>query len=140
MAKTVTVDEVAQHNSEKDCWVIIKGKAYDVTKYLDDHPGGVEIITDLAGMDSSEDFDDVGHSEDAYKMLDDYYVGDVAGSTVEVSPARQPATSQPVKSQPVKSSTPQATPKPKSEDNTSTLLIGAAAVAVLAFFFLRKKK
>ena len=33
-----TKAEVASHNSDKSCWVIIANKVYDVTKFLDDHP------------------------------------------------------------------------------------------------------
>lgn len=32
--------DVAAHNSEGDLWMIIKGKVYDVTNYLAEHPGG----------------------------------------------------------------------------------------------------
>ena len=41
--KQYSLADVAQHNTEKDCWMTINGKIYDVTKYIDSHPGG-EII------------------------------------------------------------------------------------------------
>lgn len=46
---------IAKHNSNDDCWIILGNdknggpKVYDVTKYLDDHPGGREVIMDHAG-------------------------------------------------------------------------------------------
>lgn len=40
--------EIAKHNSEKSCWVIIHKKAYDVTEFLSNHPGGSEIILKFA--------------------------------------------------------------------------------------------
>ena len=50
-----TEEEVAKHAAEDDCWITVHGKVYDVTKFLDDHPGGPEIITDLAGKDASDE-------------------------------------------------------------------------------------
>lgn len=32
-------EEVAKHNWKESCWVIIHGKAYDVTEFLPEHPG-----------------------------------------------------------------------------------------------------
>lgn len=32
---------VKRHNSEEDCWIIVRGKVYDVTYYLNTHPGGI---------------------------------------------------------------------------------------------------
>ena len=49
---------------------------YDVTKYLDDHPGGAEVMLDVAGQDADEFFEDIGHSNDARKELTKYYIGE----------------------------------------------------------------
>ena len=77
--KTFTEEEVAKHNEDKDCWIILgepgQKKVYDVTKFLDDHPGGPEIILDLAGHDGNDEFEDIGHSKDAKAMLDKFYIG-----------------------------------------------------------------
>lgn len=67
--------QVKSHNSSKDCWIIIDGKVYNVTKYLDDHPGGAEIILELAGGDATREFTDIGHSNTAKNILESYEIG-----------------------------------------------------------------
>uniref|UniRef100_A0A1I7URG0 Cytochrome b5 heme-binding domain-containing protein n=1 Tax=Caenorhabditis tropicalis TaxID=1561998 RepID=A0A1I7URG0_9PELO len=74
----ITLEEVAKHNledEEQTCWIIISGKVYDVTSFLQEHPGGEEVITQLAGMDSTQEFLDVGHSKDAVEMANEYLIG-----------------------------------------------------------------
>jgi len=38
--KQFTLKEIATHNNKKDCWLVINDVVYDVTNYLDEHPGG----------------------------------------------------------------------------------------------------
>ena len=46
-----------------------------MTKYLDEHPGGAEVLLDAAGMDATDQFEDIGHSGDARKELAKYVIG-----------------------------------------------------------------
>jgi L-lactate dehydrogenase (cytochrome) len=41
--------KVALHNSRRSCWIIIHGRVYDVTDFLDEHPGGASTILKFAG-------------------------------------------------------------------------------------------
>ncbi|CAP27099.1 Protein CBG06866 [Caenorhabditis briggsae] len=90
--RIITAEEVAQHSDEDSCWIILHGKVYDVTKFLEEHPGGAEVITQLAGLDSTTEFDDVGHSKDAMEMAKEYLIGQLPESEIpEVQPAAAPA-------------------------------------------------
>ncbi|XDC61827.1 hypothetical protein R6Z07M_013009 [Ovis aries] len=71
------LEEVAKRNSSKDIWLVIHGRVYDVSRFLDEHPGGEEVLMEQAGGDATESFEDVGHSSDAREMLKQYYIGDV---------------------------------------------------------------
>ncbi|KAF5736649.1 cytochrome b5 [Tripterygium wilfordii] len=93
-AKVFTLAQVSEHNDSKDCWLIIDGKVYDVTKFLDDHPGGDEVLLSATGKDATDDFEDVGHSTSAREMMDQFFVGDVDVSTIPkkttYAPPKQP--------------------------------------------------
>ncbi|KAJ3120260.1 hypothetical protein HK098_004758 [Nowakowskiella sp. JEL0407] len=51
-----TLADVAKHNTENDCWVVVNGQVLDVTNFLPDHPGGKKSIMLFAGKDASEEF------------------------------------------------------------------------------------
>ncbi|KAJ8125210.1 hypothetical protein O1611_g8429 [Lasiodiplodia mahajangana] len=70
-----TAKEVAAHKTATDVWMTIHGEVYNVTEYLRDHPGGAELLVDVAGKDASEEFDNAGHSEDASEIMAAYRVG-----------------------------------------------------------------
>ncbi|RKP19059.1 cytochrome b5, partial [Rozella allomycis CSF55] len=61
-------------------WVIYKDRVYDVTKFLDDHPGGSDIIKQYAGEDISELIQEESihvHSKAALEILETLYIGNV---------------------------------------------------------------
>ncbi|RKP00031.1 hypothetical protein CXG81DRAFT_13714, partial [Caulochytrium protostelioides] len=78
--------QVKEHASPDDLWIIVHGKVYDVTAFVNDHPGGEEVLFDQAGMDATEAFDEVGHSQDAHELLERYLIG-VVGTTVRSTPS-----------------------------------------------------
>lgn len=77
---TYTAAEVAERNFKggKDCWLIYKNNVYDVTHYVDDHPGGPDLVTDWAGKDCTKAFHDAGHSAEALKDFKKYKIGTLA--------------------------------------------------------------
>ena len=37
---TLSFHDLKQHNNDRDCWIAVHSKIYDITNYLDAHPGG----------------------------------------------------------------------------------------------------
>lgn len=54
---TIEGAELAKHNSRQSCWLVIHGEIWDATDFLDQHPGGANLILKLAGKDASEEYD-----------------------------------------------------------------------------------
>lgn len=75
--KYYTLEEIKAHNMSKDVWLIIHDKVYNITSFLEEHPGGEEVLVEQAGADATESFEDVGHSTDAREMLIQYYIGEL---------------------------------------------------------------
>ncbi|KAJ5349041.1 hypothetical protein MYU51_011831 [Penicillium brevicompactum] len=75
--KDLTFQEIAKHNTKKDLYLIVHDKVYDCTSFVDEHPGGEEVLLDVGGQDSTEAFEDVGHSDEAREILDGMLVGNV---------------------------------------------------------------
>lgn len=70
-----SIEDVRKHNTKEDCWVIVDGKVYDVTSWIERHPGGELLILDVAGMDITDAFL-VNHlSWVREKLLPHYQVG-----------------------------------------------------------------
>ncbi|ORY64967.1 putative cytochrome b5 protein [Pseudomassariella vexata] len=57
MSKTYTTKDVAEHKTDAaGIWIIIDNGVYDVTKFIDEHPGGPKILKRMAGKDSTKQF------------------------------------------------------------------------------------
>ena len=48
-----TLEDVKKHNKRHDCWTVWKGKIFDITSYIDKHPGG-KVILKGAGKDCTK--------------------------------------------------------------------------------------
>ena len=77
-----SAEEVQQHNTEKDAWVIHRGKVYDVSEFLERHPGGKDILLAYAGQDvttlmTQEELH--RHTTFAYGWLGKYLIGRLKG-------------------------------------------------------------
>mmetsp|Transcript_125188 Transcript_125188/g.359538 ORF Transcript_125188/g.359538 Transcript_125188/m.359538 type:complete len:97 (-) Transcript_125188:252-542(-) len=55
--RALTAEEVAKHSTEADCWIIVGDEVYDVTAFLQDHPGGKRPILQYAGKNATAEFD-----------------------------------------------------------------------------------
>ncbi|KAF9412115.1 hypothetical protein HW555_009291 [Spodoptera exigua] len=77
--KRYTFAEVSSRDGSngQPLWIVYKDSVYDLTKYIDEHPGGTDTILEDAGKDASRSFDDVGHSSDARQILVKYKIGEI---------------------------------------------------------------
>jgi L-lactate dehydrogenase (cytochrome) len=83
-SKQLSGEDVAKHDSRSSCWVIIHGRAYDVTEFLPEHPGGPKIILKYAGKDATEEFEPIHPPDTLDKYLDkSKHMGEVDMSTVK---------------------------------------------------------
>ncbi|CAG8453848.1 12051_t:CDS:1 [Acaulospora morrowiae] len=81
--RLISAQEVSKHNKREDCWVIIHGKVYDLTKFLPEHPGGERIILKQAGKDGTAAFDQI-HPLDIIKQYlpPEAFLGEIDPATV----------------------------------------------------------
>lgn len=80
MTKQFTRRQVEKKDEKDTMLFILHDKVYNVHSFLNEHPGGEEILLDHKGTDASENFDDVGHSNDAMELMKKYQVGEVVES------------------------------------------------------------
>ncbi|RAH58938.1 oxidoreductase [Aspergillus piperis CBS 112811] len=84
----LTRAEVSQHRSKDRCLVIIKGNVYDLSSYLDSHPGGSSIILKYGGRDATEAFEPIHPNNVIEKHLSrEAHLGPVADSDMNTTPA-----------------------------------------------------
>jgi cytochrome b involved in lipid metabolism len=78
--KSFSMSEVALHNKESDCWIVVNGEVIDATPFLNKHPGGKQVLLLWSGKDASTEFN-MFHKKDAIKK----YAPEIILGTLEPS-------------------------------------------------------
>ncbi len=64
--------EVINHTNEESCWILVGRNIYDVTEFLNIHPGSKEAILKYAGQNAKESYN--YHSKKAKKYGRNYFI------------------------------------------------------------------
>jgi len=76
--KTYSFEEVQTHNSKQSCWSAIRGKVYDLTSWISNHPGGEKAILSICGKDGTEAFvNEHGGKDKPEKALSQFEIGEL---------------------------------------------------------------
>jgi cytochrome-b5 reductase len=102
---------------------------YDITNYVRDHPGGADVLVDVAGTDATAAYEDVGHSEDASEILETYLVGTVKDAHEFV----QPKVVRVIKQSPSDAATPRSSSSTVKTATTITAALAAGALVYISF-------
>lgn len=98
---TLSMSELAKHNSKTDCWLLINNNIYNVSSYMDMHPGAASTIIPSCGKEATHAFDTKKqgqpHSSYADSLLKDYLVGSldstITGKSINSQNIPLPSTS-----------------------------------------------
>jgi len=91
MLRIFTTEDLMLQRKQGQCWIVRRGRVYDLTQFVDDHPGGEDLITQFAGMDIGDAMEKESehiHSESAYAMLEEFLVGKLGTDAMTVSEGR----------------------------------------------------
>ncbi|XP_055706655.1 cytochrome b5 reductase 4 isoform X2 [Phlebotomus papatasi] len=67
--------ELSKHCKKSDAWIAIRGKVYNVTQYLDFHPGGIDELMRGVGKDATKLFEEVHAWVNYEQLLAKCYIG-----------------------------------------------------------------
>ncbi|MEZ4104053.1 MAG: cytochrome b5 domain-containing protein [Candidatus Paceibacterota bacterium] len=71
-----TLSEVAKHNTSSSCWTVVDGNVYDVTSFINQHPGGEREIMEICGIDGTKKFQrQHGGDREPENTLESFYIG-----------------------------------------------------------------
>lgn len=69
--------EVARHDLPDDAWIIVDSKVYNITDYIDDHPGGSSILNNLGADNTKAVLEGPQHPETVRDILNMHFIGEV---------------------------------------------------------------
>ena len=74
----LVASEISKHSTAKDCWSIVNGNVYNLTTYVQSHPGGAGVIKNICGRDGSAAFKNQhGSSSKPNNVLSAFLLGSV---------------------------------------------------------------
>ena len=77
VATEYTLDDVAMHATQEDCWMAVGGKVYNITPAIETHPGG-EAILRGCGKENTENFTNIHSEKEGIDMkLEGLYIGNL---------------------------------------------------------------
>ncbi|KAL4779270.1 FMN-dependent dehydrogenase-domain-containing protein [Aspergillus varians] len=90
----IPLQDVLHHNQPDDCWVGINGEIWDLTTFVNEHPGGSSVILKYAGRDATDAFLEV-HAVSIIRenISSDCFKGQLDASTI--TPAWTKSTPKP---------------------------------------------
>lgn len=80
LSRTLTpysLEEIAKHDQEGDCWLVLEGQVYDVSDFVPRHPGEDAILQGCGLPDATPLFEGVGHSQSAKLKTSEFLIGRV---------------------------------------------------------------
>ncbi|KAI0854953.1 cytochrome b5-like heme/steroid binding domain-containing protein [Xylaria cubensis] len=86
-SEVVTLEQLANHNTEESLWIAVHGHVYDLTNFRLDHPGGVDALLSSAGTDGTEAYEYAAHSKENLVTMQQFRIGTLAGSLHQATPS-----------------------------------------------------
>ncbi|KAK1633319.1 cytochrome b2 [Colletotrichum phormii] len=84
---TISVTDLSKHNTKSDCWIAVHSKVWDITDFINEHPGGPSVLLKCAGSNVTKIFDEV-HAPDILEELpDEKFIGILKDATPDVPAA-----------------------------------------------------
>ncbi|KAL4809047.1 FMN-dependent dehydrogenase-domain-containing protein [Aspergillus unguis] len=92
----ISTEEISNHNTPDSCWIVVDNQVWDVTDFLEKHPGGSTIILKYAGRDATKAYSEV-HTPGLLKaeLAPEQYKGKLDESTVNENWNKEPASENP---------------------------------------------
>ena len=117
--REITRAELARHKKRNDAWMALNGAVYNVTAYMEFHPGGWDELMKGAGKDATKLFNQVHRWVNYESMLSACLIGKLVQGPLLPAPPPPPASRTNLTS-PVKPVVPPITPSKPAMDYFQT--------------------
>ncbi|KAI4277069.1 MAG: hypothetical protein LQ337_002051 [Flavoplaca oasis] len=94
--KLLSTQQIAEHNTAKDLWIVVDGQVWDMTEFAPEHPGGIGIILQYAGRDASQPYNEIhapsllNKTLTSSKIVGTLDTSTISGSWVKPPPQQNP--------------------------------------------------